>query len=157
MRKYAVLVVACAAAAFACREGGGESRAVETHEAEAVRPAKLIFPEAERAENLLNAAGSPLATRNDLVRPFPEGCVWHAVYASAEPEVVLETYAFMDAEGARRYGAERNAELAAMDVLREFAVATNDSLLLVAYYEPTTDREAKEAAFTKFVAAFAGE
>jgi hypothetical protein len=117
----------------------------------------LIFPEAERAENLLRAAGIPLATRNDLVRPFPEGCVWHAVYASVEPEVVLETYAFMDAESARRYGAERNDELAAMDVLREFAVATNGALVLVAYYEPTANREAKEATLQRFVGAFAEE
>jgi hypothetical protein len=157
MRKYMVIVLACAAVAFACREGGGESRAVETADAEAAAPAGAIFPEAARAEALIKAAGVPVETRNDLIRPFPEGCVWHAVYASAEPEIVLETYAFENWDAAARYGAERNAELTAMDVLREFATVTNGALLLVAYYDPVTDGDAKKEALTKFVSAFAGE
>jgi len=157
MRNYLVIIFACAAVAFACRPGGGESRAVETGDAETARPAQLIFPEAARAEALLKAAGIPITPRNDLVREFPEGCVWHAVYAGVDPEIVLETYAFSDAGAAMRYGAERNNEMAAMDVLREFATVTNGALLLVAYYEPTTDGDAKRAALTKFVSAFAGE
>ena len=157
MRKYLVIIFACAAVAFACRKGGGESRAVETYDAEAAKPAQLIFPEAARAEALLKAPGIPIATRNDLLRPFPEGCVWHAVYASVEPEIILETYAFADWDAAARYGAERNNELTAMDVLREFATVTNGALLLVAYYDPTADGDAKKAALAKFVAAFAGE
>jgi len=157
MRKYLVIILACAAVAFACRKGGGESRAVETSAAEMAAPAGAIFPEAARAEALLKAPGIPIETRNDLIREFPEGCVWHAVYASVEPEIVLETYAFEDWEAAARYGARRNDELTAMDVLREFATVTNGALLLVAYYDPTTDGDAKKEALTKFVTAFAGE
>jgi hypothetical protein len=157
MKKYLLIILACAAVAFACREGGGESSAVETSAAEMATPKGSIFPEAARAEALLEAAGIPIGTRNDLIRPFPEGCVWHAVYASAEPEIVLETYAFDDWEAAARYGARRNDEMTAMDVLREFATVTNGSLLLVAYYDPTTDGEAKKEALTEFVSAFAGE
>ena len=157
MRKYLVMIFACAVVAFACRPGGGESAAVETGDAETARPAQLIFPEAARAEGLLKAAGIPVTSRNDLIRELPEGCEWHAVYASVEPEIILETYAFSDAEAAMRYGAERNNELVAMDVLREFATVTNGALLLVAYYEPTTDGDAKKAALTQFVSAFAGE
>lgn len=157
MRKYMLIVLACAAVAFACREGGGESRAVETSAVEVATPGGAMFPEAVRAEALLKAAGIPIETRNDLIRPFPEGCVWHAVYASAEPEIILETYAFEDWEAAARYGARRNDEMTAMDVLREFATVTNGPLLLVAYYDPTTDGDAKKEALTEFVAAFAGE
>jgi hypothetical protein len=157
VRKYLLISIACAAVAFACREGGGESRAVETSAPETATPGGSIFPEAARAEALLKAAGIAVETRNDLIRPFPEGCVWHAVYASVEPEIILETYAFEDWETAARYGARRNDELTAMDVLREFATVTNGSLLLVAYYDPTKDGEAKKEALTKFVSAFAGE
>jgi hypothetical protein len=106
---------------------------------------------------LLKSAGIPIENRNDLIREFPEGCVWHAVYSSTGAEVILEAYAFGDDGRAREYGAERNAELLAMDVLREFAVATNGSLVLVAYYDPAEDADAKKEALTKFVDAFTGE
>ncbi len=157
MKNYLAIFAACASVALACQKGA-EPRAAET---DAVvgegRPAQLIFPEAARAEGLLKSAGIPIVDRPDLIRPFPEGCVWQAAYASAGPEVILEAYAFENDARAREYGSERNAELRAMDVLREFAVATNGPLLLVAYYDPTDDAAAKKAALEKFVAAFAGE
>jgi hypothetical protein len=155
--KNILVITAAAAVAFACRPGGGESRAVETAQADEGRPAQLIFPEAVRAEALLGAAGVPFTTRNDLIREFPEGCVWQAAYGTAGPEVILEAYAFTDAKAAATYGAARSRELAAMDVLREWATATNGALLLVAYYDPTADGEAKRETMAKFVSAFAGE
>ena len=157
MRKYIPVIVAVVAVVFACRPGGGESGAAETSGADTPETAHAAFPEAVRAEILLKAAGIPVAPRNDLIREFPESCVWHAVYASSAPEIILETYAFADADAAMEYGVERNNEMTAMDVLREFATVTNGALLLVAYYDPTTDREAKQEALTKFVSAFAGE
>jgi hypothetical protein len=156
MRKYIPVIVAVMAVVFACRPGGGESGAAETSDPDATTT-HAAFPEAVRAETLLEAAGIPVAPRNDLIREFPEGCVWHAVYSSSAPEIILETYAFADADAAMGYGVERNNEMTAMDVLREFATVTNGALLLVAYYDPTTDREAKQEALTKFVSAFAGE
>ncbi len=157
MRNYVAIFAVCASVALACQKGA-EPRTVETAAvAEEGRPAQLIFPEAARAETLLKAAGIPINNRNDLIREFPEGCVWHAVYSSIGAEVILEAYAFADEGRAREYGAERNAELLAMDVLREFAVATNGTLVLVAYYDPAEDAAAKKDALEKFVAAFAEE
>jgi len=152
MRNFAVIIVACVLIVVACGKGDGRDAVAETG-----RPAQLIFPEAARAETLLKSAGIPIENRNDLIREFPEGCVWHAVYSSTGAEVILEAYAFGDDGRAREYGAERNAELLAMDVLREFAVATNGSLVLVAYYDPAEDADAKKEALTKFVDAFTGE
>lgn len=158
MRNFAVITVMCALVAVACgrgdgRQAGGDEAAVP----ETARPAQLIFPEAARAETLLKSAGIPIENRHDLIREFPEGCVWHAAYSSTGAEVILEAYAFADDGLAREYGAERNAELLAMDVLREFAVATNGPLVLVAYYDPAEDADAKKEALTKFVDAFTGE
>jgi hypothetical protein len=158
MRNFAVITVTCALIAVACGKGDGrQAGGDEAVVAETARPANLIFPEAARAETLLKSAGIPLENRGDLTREFPEKCVWLAVYSSAGPEVILEAYAFADDGPAREYGAERNAELLAMDVLREFGVATNGELLLVAYYDPTEDADAKKVALTKFIEAFAGE
>lgn len=157
MRNYVTIFALCASVALACQEGG-KPRAVETAAGtEEGRPAQLIFPEAGRAEALLKSAGIPLVDRPELIREFPEGCVWHAVYASAGPEVILEVYAFESEGRAREYGSERNAELLAMDVLREFAVAANGALVLVAYYDPAEDAAAKKIALEKLGAAFAGE
>lgn len=157
MRNYVVILAVCASVAFACQKGN-EPGSVETAAvAETARPAQLIFPEAARAETLLKSAGIPIENRGDLTREFPEGCVWLAVYSSAGPEVILEAYAFADDAAAREYGAERNGQLLAMDDLREFAVATNGALLLVAYYDPVEDADAKKDALTRFVDAFAGE
>lgn len=152
MKRYAITLAVCAVVAAACQRGGDAAGAPETG-----RPAQLIFPEAARAETLIKSAGIPVENRNDLIREFPEGCVWHAVYSSTGAEVILEAYAFADDGLAREYGAERNAELLAMDVLREFAVATNGPLLLVAYYDPTEDADAKREALEKFVEAFSGD
>ena len=157
MRNCVVILAVYASVAFAC-QSGNEPRSVETAAvAETARPAQIIFPEAARAEALLKSAGIPIENRGDLTREFPDGCVWHAVYGSTGPEVILEVFAFADDGRAREYGAERNAELLAMDVLREFAVAVNGSLVLVAYYDPTEDADAKKDALEKFVDAFAGE
>ncbi len=157
MRNCVVILAVYASVAFAC-QSGNEPRSVETAAvAETARPTQIIFPEAARAEALLKSAGIPIENRGDLTREFPDGCVWHAVYGSTGPEVILEAFAFADDGRAREYGAERNAELLAMDVLREFAVAVNGSLVLVAYYDPTEDADAKKEALTRFVEAFAGE
>jgi hypothetical protein len=158
MRNVVVIGAACAVVVVACGKGDGGRTGEDVGRApEAARPAQLIFPEAERAETLLKSAGVPMENRSDLTREFPEGCVWHAAYSSTGAEVILEAYAFEDDGRARQFGAERNAELLAMDVLREFAVATNGPLVLVAYYDPTEDAGGKKEALTKFVAAFAGE
>ena len=158
MRKFAVITVTCVLIAVACGKGDGrQAGGDEAVVAETARPTNLIFPEAARAETLLKSAGIPIENRGDLTREFPEGCVWHAVYSSAGPEVILEAYAFADDGPAREYGAERNAELLAMDVLREFAVAVNGALVLVGYYDPAEDADAKRDALAKFVDAFAGE
>jgi hypothetical protein len=158
MRNFAVITVTCVLIATACGKGDGRQAGEdEAAVAETARPANLVFPEAARAETLLKSAGIPIANRGDLTREFPEGCVWHAVYSSTGPEVILEAFAFADDGAAREYGAERNAELLAMDVLREFAVATNGALVLVAYYDPMEDAAAKKDALTKFVDAFVGE
>jgi len=121
------------------------------------RPVSLIFPEAERAEALLRAAEVPFASRPDLIGELPEGCGWHAVYGTADPEVILETYAFPDWEGAIAYGRERAREFDLMDVLREHGTVHNGPLLLVVYYDPTAEAEAKQELMTKFLSAFAGE
>lgn len=158
MRNFAVMTVTCVLIAVACGKGDGrQAGGGDATVAETARPADLIFPEAARAEALLKSAGIPIVNRGDLTREFPEGCVWLAVYSSTEPEVMLEAYAFADESSAREYGAERNAQLLAMDVLREFAVATNGALLLVAYYDPAEDADAQKEALEKFVDAFAGE
>jgi hypothetical protein len=158
MKKALIALAICAAVALACQKDDASGTAdVATAAADTARPASLVMPEAERAELLLKEAGIPFEPRNDLIREFPEGCVWHAVYAGEGPEIILETYAFEDMDDAARYGAERNDELTAMDVMREFATVTNGPLLLVAYYDAGTDRAAKAEALTKFVSAFAGE
>jgi hypothetical protein len=157
MKKVLLAFAICSAVAFACQKDDSAETASAETTADTARPAGLVMPEAGRAELLLKDAGIPFEARNDLIREFPDGCVWHAVYASSEPEIILETYAFGDLDGAARYGAERNDELTAMDVLREFATVTNGPLLLVAYYDAGTDRDAKAGALTKFVSAFAGE
>jgi hypothetical protein len=157
MRNYVVILAACASVAFACQKGN-EPGSVETAAvAETAPPAQIVFPEAARAEALLKSAGIPIENRGDLTREFPDGCVWHAVYGSIGAEVILEVFAFADDGRAWEYGAERNAELLAMDVLREFAVAASGSLVLVGYYDPTEDAAAKKEALTRFVEAFAGE
>ncbi|NIT37029.1 MAG: hypothetical protein GTN49_11120 [candidate division Zixibacteria bacterium] len=152
MKRYAITLAVCAVVAAACQRVGDAAGAPE-----AGRPVRLIFPEAARAETLLKSSGIRIENRNDLIREFPEGCVWHAVYSSTGAEVILEAYAFADDGRAREYGAERNGELLAMDILREFAVATNGPLVLVAYYDPTEDAAAKRDALEKFVEAFSGE
>lgn len=155
MRTVVLMAAACVLFTVACGRGdGGRPGGDAAGAPETARPAQLIFPEAARAESLLKAAGIPTVNRNELIRKFPEGCVWHAVYGTTGPEVILEAYAFEDDRGAREYGAERNAELLAMDVLREFAVATNGPLVLVAYYDPAEDAEAKKGVLEKFVEAF---
>jgi hypothetical protein len=158
MRNFALIAVTCALIAVACSKGDGRpAGGDEAAAAETARPVGLVFPEASRAETLLKSAGIPIENRSDLTREFPGKCTWLAVYSSKDPEVILEAYAFADDATAREYGAERNAQLLAMDDMREFAVATNGALLLVAYYDPTEDAEAKKEALTKFVEAFAGE
>ncbi|MEE9457094.1 MAG: hypothetical protein V3W11_08090 [bacterium] len=157
MRNYIVILAVCASIAFACQKGNEPGSAEAAAVAETDRPTQLIFPEAARAEALLKAAGIPIENRGDLTRELPDGCVWHAVYGSIGAEVILEVFAFADDGRAWEYGAKRNAELLAMDVLREFAVAANGSLVLVAYYDPTEDAAAKKDALAKFVDAFAGE
>ncbi|MGD8719211.1 MAG: hypothetical protein PVH29_10370 [Candidatus Zixiibacteriota bacterium] len=157
MKKVLLALAICAAVAFACQKDSAAETAGAETEADTARPVGLVMPEAGRAELLLKEAGIPFQPRNDLIREFPKGCVWHAVYASSEPEVILETYAFEDMDGAARFGAERNDQLTAMDVMQEFATVTNGPLLLVAYYDAGTDRADKAAALTTFVSAFAGE
>jgi hypothetical protein len=157
MRNYLVILAVCASVAFACQKGDEPGSAEAAAVAETARPTQLIFPEAARAEALLKSAGIPIENRGDLTREFPDGCVWHAVYSGIGAEVILEVFAFEDDGRAWEYGAKRNAELLAMDVLREFAVAANGSLVLVAYYDPTEDAAAKKDALTRFVDAFAGE
>ncbi len=157
MRNYLVILAVCTSVALACQKGNEPGSAETAVVAETARPAQLIFPEAARAEALLKSAGIPIENRGDLTREFPDECVWHAVYGTTGPEVILEAYAFADDGRAREYGAERKAELLAMDVLREFAVTTNGALVLVAYYDPAEDADVKKDALTKFVASFAGE
>lgn len=157
MRNYVVILAVCVSVAFACQKENEPGSAEAAAVAETAPPTQIIFPEAARAEALLKAAGIPIENRGDLTREFPDGCVWHAVYGSTGAEVILEVFAFADDGRAWEYGAERNAELLAMDVLREFAVAASGSLVLVAYYDPTEDGDAKKDALTRFVDAFAGE
>ncbi|UCH77710.1 MAG: hypothetical protein JSU81_08255 [Candidatus Coatesbacteria bacterium] len=159
MRKVVVTALICASVAFACQKGEepAEGTALAPETGETARPASLIFPEAERAEALLRAAEVPFASRPDLIRELPEGCVWHAVYGTADPEVILETYAFMYWDGAISYAEERGREFDLMDVLREYRTVHNGALLLVAYYYPGEEAAAQGEVLTKFISAFAGE
>ena len=105
MRKIILALAICATVAFACqKDDGAETADAETTAADTARPAGLVMPEAGRAETLLRAADIPFEPRNDLIREFPDGCVWHAVYASSGPEIILETYAFEDLDAAARFG-----------------------------------------------------
>lgn len=158
MRNVVLTALICASVAIACQKGGEppEDTAVTPETADTARPASLVFPEAERAEALLRAADIPFESRPDLIRELPEGCVWHAVYGTTDPEVILETYAFMDWDGAIAYGNERAREFDAMDVLREYRTVHNGALLLVGYYYPE-EAAAQDEILINFISAFAGE
>jgi hypothetical protein len=156
MRNVILTALICASVAFACQKGEEPAEGTALVP-ETARPASLIFPEAERAEALLRAAEVPFAARPELTRELPEGCAWHAVYGTAGPEVILETYAFTDWDGAIAYGPERAREFDVMDVLREYRTVHNGALLLVAYYYPGEEAAAQGEILTGFISAFAGE
>jgi hypothetical protein len=114
-------------------------------------------PEGVRAENLLKAARVPYVLRYDLtLKKLPAGCSWHAAYATQNPEVVLETFAFTDVAAARAYMTERNGAFDALQPPRAHMIVENGTLLLVAHYDPASRGRPKYEAMSKFIAAFAG-
>jgi len=152
-----VLVLAAVViAAGGCRRGEKVKAGSIGTAAEAVAGA-VYSPAAGRAEALLKAANVPYVLRYDLTqKKLPAGCTWHAAYATQNPEVVLEAFAFADAAAARAYMTERNGAFDALQPPRAHMAVANDVLLLVVHYDPRDRGPAKYDTMSKFIAAFAG-
>lgn len=143
----------------ACQKGSGVERVATADvaaPAAAVTAAGALFPDAGRAEALLEAAGVAFFERNDLIgaAAFPEGCAWRAVYSTRAPEVILETFAFTDEVACKNWVAAKERELAAQDVFIEYALAANGNLALFAHFDPSADADGKREIMQKFVRAF---
>jgi hypothetical protein len=152
----ALVVLAALAPSCAKRNAGAPTAAVVPAAPPPASTARATYPEAVRAEALLERAGVPFETRDDLVPArFPEGCLWLAVYATTDPQIILETYAFADAAGATSFARGRQAELDALDGARG-KMATNDTLVLVARYSLIPANAGAQDIVSKFLVAFAG-
>jgi hypothetical protein len=153
------IVIAALAVVLALAGGCRRGESVRTDSigtaAEAVA-GSIYSPDAGRAEALLKAANVPYVLRYDLAhKNLPAGCTWHAAYATQNPEVVLEVFAFADADAVRTYMTERNGAFDALRPPRAHMAVANGILLLVAHYDPRDRGPAKYETLSKFVAAFA--
>jgi len=152
----AALLIGFVAVALSCAKGNkGVPTAVVVVTAPPASAGGATFAGAERAEALLRGAGVPFKTRDDLIPPaFPEGCGWIAAYATDNPQVILETYAFADAAGAATYARARRTQLDALDGARG-GTATNGTLVLAARYSLTPANAGAQEVLSKFLTAFA--
>lgn len=111
--------------------------------------------DAIHAEALLKKANVPYVLRYDLAqKKLPAGCTWHAAYATQNPEVVLEVFAFGGEADARAYMTERYNAFDGLQPPRAHMAVANATLLLVAHYDPRDRGQAKYETMSKFIAAF---
>lgn len=121
----------------------------------AAKDAAALSPEQARVEAVLKSAGKPFAPRGDLkLATLPAGCSWHGVYATKNPEVILETFVFPKAADAETYCSARTKDRGAAPERQMRLAGMNKGLLLIACYDEAKDGEAKFAAAAPFANAF---